>query len=82
MNKASDLEDTPVNDRFDDGIRVVPPPTIGNYMPSGPDVEIDYSKFTCGPKQTSADESDSKPSEYSSCESDSSVETSTSMPEQ
>nr|GEY09338.1 hypothetical protein [Tanacetum cinerariifolium] len=53
---------------------------IGNYMPSGPDVEIDYSKFTYGPKQTLADESDSKPSEYASCESDSSVETSTSMP--
>nr|GFB34692.1 hypothetical protein [Tanacetum cinerariifolium] len=34
-----------------------------------------------GPKQTSADESDSKPSEYASCESDSSVKTSTSMPE-
>nr|GEU73069.1 hypothetical protein [Tanacetum cinerariifolium] len=51
-----------------------------NYMPSGPDVEIDYSIFTYGSKQTSADESDSKPSEYASCESDSSVETSTSMP--
>nr|GEW25777.1 retrovirus-related Pol polyprotein from transposon TNT 1-94 [Tanacetum cinerariifolium] len=52
MNKASDLEDTPVNDRFADGMHA-----------------------------TSADESDSKPSEYASCESDSSVETSTSMPE-
>nr|GFA70177.1 xylulose kinase-1 [Tanacetum cinerariifolium] len=41
-----------------------PPPMTGNYMPSEPDVEIDYSKFTYGPKQTSADESDSKPSEY------------------
>nr|GEX87215.1 hypothetical protein [Tanacetum cinerariifolium] len=56
------------------------PPMTGIYMPSGPDVEIDYSKFTYGPKQTSADELDSKPSEYASCESDSSVETSTSMP--
>nr|GEX18391.1 copia protein [Tanacetum cinerariifolium] len=45
------------------------------------DVEIDYSKFTYGPKQTSAIESDSKPSKYASCESDSSVKTSTSMPE-
>nr|GEV19182.1 ribonuclease H-like domain-containing protein [Tanacetum cinerariifolium] len=54
-------------------------PKIGNYMPSGPDVEIDYSTFTYGPKQTSSNESDSKPSEYASCESDSSVETSTSM---
>nr|GFD45720.1 hypothetical protein [Tanacetum cinerariifolium] len=49
-------------------------------MPFGPDVEIDYSKFTYGPKQTSVDESNSKPSEYASCESDSSVETTTSMP--
>nr|GEV40837.1 hypothetical protein [Tanacetum cinerariifolium] len=52
MNKESDLEDTPVNDRFADGMHA-----------------------------TLADELDSKPSEYASCESDSSVETSTSMPE-
>nr|GFB32779.1 hypothetical protein [Tanacetum cinerariifolium] len=50
-------------------------------MPCEPDLEIDYSKFTYGPKQTSTDESDSKPSEYASCESNFSVETSTSMPE-
>nr|GEV23645.1 ribonuclease H-like domain, Gag-pre-integrase domain protein [Tanacetum cinerariifolium] len=60
--------------------KLVPPPMTQNYMPSGPDVEIDYSKFTYGPKQTSVDESNSKPSEYASCESDSSVETTTSMP--
>nr|GEX36325.1 hypothetical protein [Tanacetum cinerariifolium] len=81
MNKASDLEDTLVNDRFANGMHAVPPPMIGIYMPFGPDVEIDYSKFTYGPKQTSSDESDSKPSEYASSESDSSVETSTSVPE-
>nr|GEV26722.1 hypothetical protein [Tanacetum cinerariifolium] len=52
MNKASNLEDTPVNDRFADEMHA-----------------------------TSADESNSKPSKYASCESDSSVETSTSMPE-
>nr|GEY50993.1 hypothetical protein [Tanacetum cinerariifolium] len=51
MNKASDLEDTPVNDSFADGMQA-----------------------------TSSHESNSKPSEYASCESDSSVETSTSMP--
>nr|GEV76873.1 hypothetical protein [Tanacetum cinerariifolium] len=81
MNKASDLEDTPVNDRYTEGMHVVPFPMTGNYMPFGPDVEIDYSKFTYGLKQNSVDESDSKPSEFVSCESDSSVETSTSMPE-
>nr|GEY37209.1 ribonuclease H-like domain-containing protein [Tanacetum cinerariifolium] len=80
MNKESDLEDTPVNDRYAVGMHAIPPPMIGNYMPSGPDVEIDYFKFTYGPKQTSGDESDSKPSEYASCESDSSVELNTSMP--
>nr|GFB48070.1 ribonuclease H-like domain-containing protein [Tanacetum cinerariifolium] len=81
MNKESDLEDTPVNDRYADEMHAVPPPMTGNYMPFGPDVEIDYSKFTYGPKQTSADESDSIPSKYASCESNSSIETSTSMPE-
>nr|GEU74827.1 putative ribonuclease H-like domain-containing protein [Tanacetum cinerariifolium] len=79
-NEASGLEDTFVNDRYADGMHAVPPPMIGNYMPFGPDVEIDYSKFTYGPKQISVDESDSKPSKYASCESDSSVETTTSMP--
>nr|GEU47212.1 hypothetical protein [Tanacetum cinerariifolium] len=79
MNKESHLEDTSVNDRYADGMHAVPPPMTGNYMPSGPDVEIDYSKCTYGLKQTSVDESDSKPSEYASCESDSSVKTTTSM---
>nr|GEV46170.1 putative ribonuclease H-like domain-containing protein [Tanacetum cinerariifolium] len=69
--EASDLEDTLVNDRSANGMHVVPPPMTGNYMPSEPNVEIDYSKFTYGPKQTSCDESDSKPSEYAFCESDS-----------
>nr|GEV46935.1 hypothetical protein [Tanacetum cinerariifolium] len=81
MNKGSDLEDTPVNDRYADGMPAVPLPMTGNYMPSGPDVEIDYSKFTYGSKQTSVDKSDSKPSDYASCESDSSVDTTTSIPE-
>nr|GEW76741.1 ribonuclease H-like domain-containing protein [Tanacetum cinerariifolium] len=81
MNKKSDLEYTSINDRYAKGMHAVPPLMTGNYMPSGPDVEIDYSKFTYGPKQTSVDESDSKPSEYASCESDSSVDTTTSMPE-
>nr|GFB96888.1 hypothetical protein [Tanacetum cinerariifolium] len=80
MNKASDLEDTHVNDIFADGMHDVPPPMTRNYMPFGPDIEIDYSKFTYGLKQTSTDESDSKTSKYASYESDSSVETSTSMP--
>nr|GEX05361.1 putative ribonuclease H-like domain-containing protein [Tanacetum cinerariifolium] len=81
MNKKSDLENTSVNDRYAAGMHAVPPPMTGNYMPFGPDIEIDYSKFTYGPKQTSVDESTSKLSKYAYCESDSSVETTTSMPE-
>nr|GEY38054.1 putative ribonuclease H-like domain-containing protein [Tanacetum cinerariifolium] len=79
MNKECDLENTPVNDRYAKGMHDVPSPIAENYMPSGPDVEIDYSRFTYGPKQTSADESDSKPIEYASSDSDSSVEITTSM---
>nr|GEW82989.1 hypothetical protein [Tanacetum cinerariifolium] len=60
-NEASDLEDTSVNDIYANGVHAAPPPMTGNYMPSGPDVEIDYSEFTYGPKQTSVDESNSKP---------------------
>nr|GEU43796.1 hypothetical protein [Tanacetum cinerariifolium] len=81
MNKECDLEDSLVNDRYAEGSHPVPPRMIGNYMSFGPDVEIDYSRFTYGPKQTLVNESDAKTSEYTSCESDSSVEPSTSVPE-
>nr|GEZ09466.1 ribonuclease H-like domain-containing protein [Tanacetum cinerariifolium] len=80
MNKECDLEDTLVNNRYTEGMHAVSPPMTGNSMPSGPDVEIDYSKFTYGPKQTLVDDSDAKTSENTSCESDSSIETTTSMP--
>nr|GEZ29664.1 hypothetical protein [Tanacetum cinerariifolium] len=73
MNKECDIENTPVNDRYAEGMHTVPPPMTGNYMPSGPDVEIDYSKFTYGPKHTSVNESDAKTSEYASSDSDSTV---------
>ncbi|GKC14646.1 hypothetical protein Tco_1011428 [Tanacetum coccineum] len=45
MNKESDLENQPLYDRFvtAEGMHAVPPPMTGNYMPSGPDIEIDYS---------------------------------------
>ncbi|GJV93634.1 ribonuclease H-like domain-containing protein [Tanacetum coccineum] len=45
MNKESDLENQPLNDRFAEGMHAVPPPMIGNYMPTGPEIEIDYSQF-------------------------------------
>ncbi|GJV62362.1 putative ribonuclease H-like domain-containing protein [Tanacetum coccineum] len=47
-----------------EGMHVVPPPMTGNYMPSGPDVEVDDSKFTYGPKQTQPNESESQSSEF------------------
>ncbi|GJR62932.1 putative ribonuclease H-like domain-containing protein [Tanacetum coccineum] len=50
------------------------PPMIGNYMPSGPDVEVDDSKFTYGPKQTQPNESESQTSEFDTCESNISAE--------
>nr|GEX83934.1 xylulose kinase-1 [Tanacetum cinerariifolium] len=43
------------------------------------DASVEITAYTLALKQTSVDESDSKPSEYASCESDSSVETTTSM---
>ncbi|GJY76259.1 hypothetical protein Tco_0481375 [Tanacetum coccineum] len=48
MNKESDVENKPLYDLFvsAEGMHAVPPPMTGNYMPSGPDIEIDYSKFT------------------------------------
>ncbi|GKC28768.1 ribonuclease H-like domain-containing protein [Tanacetum coccineum] len=59
----------------------VPPPMTGIYIPSGPDVEIDESQFTYGPKQSKPSESDARSSDFNSCESNSSKETLTSMPE-
>ncbi|GJY15797.1 putative ribonuclease H-like domain-containing protein [Tanacetum coccineum] len=48
FNNESNSDDSTLNVRFakPDGMHVVPPPMIGNYMPSGPDVEIDESQFT------------------------------------
>ncbi|GJV93601.1 hypothetical protein Tco_1541414 [Tanacetum coccineum] len=56
-------------------MKVVPPPMTGNYMPSGPDIEIDYSQFTYGPKQSPPSESETQTTEFDTCESDISIET-------
>ncbi|GJW59111.1 putative ribonuclease H-like domain-containing protein [Tanacetum coccineum] len=63
-----------MNDRFAEGMHAVPPPMTGNYMPSGPEIKIDYSKFTCGPKQSLTSESESQSSEVDTCESNLSTE--------
>ncbi|GJV29004.1 putative ribonuclease H-like domain-containing protein [Tanacetum coccineum] len=76
MNKESELEKQPLYDRFvtAGGMHAVPPPMTGNYMPSGPDIEVDYSQFTYGPKQTQPSESESQTSEFDTCESNISTE--------
>ncbi|GKA32336.1 ribonuclease H-like domain-containing protein, partial [Tanacetum coccineum] len=48
--KSSDLEDTPENDRYAEGMHAVPPPMSGISIPSGPKKEIDESQFTYGPR--------------------------------
>ncbi|GJR41516.1 hypothetical protein Tco_1217200 [Tanacetum coccineum] len=60
---------------------VVPPPKIGNYIPYGLDIEIDYSQFTYGLKQSQPSESETQTSDFDTCESDCSVETHKSLPE-
>ncbi|GKA35504.1 ribonuclease H-like domain-containing protein [Tanacetum coccineum] len=82
-NRLSDVGDSPVHDRFAnvEGMHAVPPPMTGNYMPSGPDREIDDSMFTYGPKQSKTSESDTQTSNFDSCESNSSTETLESVPE-
>ncbi|GJR99438.1 hypothetical protein Tco_0315947 [Tanacetum coccineum] len=41
-SRESDVDDSPVNDRFKigEGFHVVPPPYTGNYMPSRPDLSF------------------------------------------
>ncbi|GKE65709.1 hypothetical protein Tco_1519870 [Tanacetum coccineum] len=41
-SKESDVDDSPVNDRFKtgEGFHAVPPPYTGNYMPSKPDLSF------------------------------------------
>ncbi|GJV58704.1 putative ribonuclease H-like domain-containing protein [Tanacetum coccineum] len=76
MNKETELEKQPLYDRFvtAGGMHVLPPPMTENYMPSGPDIEVDYSQFTYGPKQTQPSESESQTSKFDTCESNISTE--------
>ncbi|GJZ88195.1 putative ribonuclease H-like domain-containing protein, partial [Tanacetum coccineum] len=55
--------------------------TMDLPFPSGPDKEIDESQFTYGPKQSKPSESDTRSSDFNSCESNYSKETLESMPE-
>ncbi|GJS83979.1 hypothetical protein Tco_0750520, partial [Tanacetum coccineum] len=69
--KESDFDNPPLNNRINKigEMHAVPPPMTGNYMPTGPEIEIDYSQFTYGPKQTQPSESESQSSECDTCES-------------
>ncbi|GJR94248.1 hypothetical protein Tco_0266422 [Tanacetum coccineum] len=82
-SRSSNVENSYVHDRFAnvEGMHAVPPPMTGNYMPSGPDREVDDSMFTYGPKQSKTSESDTQTSNYDSYESNSSTETLESVPE-
>ncbi|GJZ29647.1 hypothetical protein Tco_0574294 [Tanacetum coccineum] len=80
-NRSSNIEDTPVNDRYAKGMHVVPPPITGIFIPSRPDREIDESQFPYGPKQSKTSESDANTNDFNSCKSNSSVETLEFVPE-
>ncbi|GJT66107.1 hypothetical protein Tco_1017587 [Tanacetum coccineum] len=83
MNKECNLENQPLYDRFvtAEGMHAAPPPMTGNYMPYGPDIKIDYSQFTYGPKQSQTSESEIQTSNFVTCESNCSDETHESLPE-
>ncbi|GJU03239.1 ribonuclease H-like domain-containing protein [Tanacetum coccineum] len=81
VSRTSDIEDSPMNDRYAEGMHAVPPPMTGIYIPSGPDKEIDDSQFTYGPNQSKPSESDAMSSDFNTCESNCSEETHESMPE-
>ncbi|GKC88209.1 hypothetical protein Tco_1148858 [Tanacetum coccineum] len=67
--EESELENQPLYDRFvtAEGMHAVPLPMTGNYMPSGPDVEIDYSQFHYV-QTVSTSESETQTSDFDTCE--------------
>ncbi|GJW68933.1 putative ribonuclease H-like domain-containing protein [Tanacetum coccineum] len=68
-----DFENPPLNKRLvkTSEMQAVPPPMTGNYLPSGPDIEIDDSQYTYGPEKTQPSESESQTTELDTlkCES-------------
>ncbi|GKA51382.1 putative ribonuclease H-like domain-containing protein [Tanacetum coccineum] len=76
FNKESNTDDNTLYDRFakPDGMHDVPPRMTGNYMPSGPDVEIDESQYSYGLKTPQSSEFETRTSDVDSCESNPSVE--------
>ncbi|GKA20208.1 hypothetical protein Tco_0700197 [Tanacetum coccineum] len=72
----SDFENLPLHKRLAKTceMQAVPPPMTGNYMPSGPDIEIDDSQYTYGPEKTQPSESESQTTELDTCDSNISTE--------
>ncbi|GJS52055.1 hypothetical protein Tco_0625417 [Tanacetum coccineum] len=76
--KDNDFENLPLYKRLakTSEMQAVPPPMTWNYMPSGPNFEIDDSKYTYGPKKAQPSESESQTTELDTCDSNISAETS------
>ncbi|GJR81624.1 putative ribonuclease H-like domain-containing protein [Tanacetum coccineum] len=72
----SDYENLPLHKRLAKTceMQAVPPPMTGNYLPSGPDIEIDDSQYTYGPEKTQPSESESQTTELDTCDSNISTE--------
>ncbi|GJT03196.1 ribonuclease H-like domain-containing protein [Tanacetum coccineum] len=72
----SDFENPPLHKRLVKTceMQAVPPPMTGNYMPSGPDIEIDDSQYTYGPEKTQPSEPESQTTELDTCNSNISTE--------
>ncbi|GJR99448.1 putative ribonuclease H-like domain-containing protein [Tanacetum coccineum] len=72
----SDSENRPLHTRLvkPGEMQAVPPPMTGNYLPSGPDIEIDDSQYTYGPEKTQPSEPESQTNELDTCDSNISTE--------
>ncbi|GJS36511.1 putative ribonuclease H-like domain-containing protein [Tanacetum coccineum] len=72
----SDSENTTLHKRLNETceMHAVPPPMTGNYLPSGPDIEIDDSQYTYGPEKTQPSEPESQTNELDTCDSNISTE--------
>ncbi|GKF95379.1 hypothetical protein Tco_0288114, partial [Tanacetum coccineum] len=75
-SNESDFVNPPLYKRFvkTSEMQAVPPPMIGNYMPSGPDIEIDDSQYTYGPEKTQTSELETQTIGLDTCESTNRVE--------
>ncbi|GJS79163.1 putative ribonuclease H-like domain-containing protein [Tanacetum coccineum] len=75
-SNKSDFENPPLHKRLVKTceMQAVPPPMTGNYLPSRPDIEIDDSQYTYGPRKSQPSESESQTTELDTCDSNISTE--------